>query len=118
MVKIVGTNNIVFSSGDEYTSYRGPNILFAVRNSTDAYGYTIDSNVLGLGLERAHGIFWNLVYLQTVAVFLYINLFLRFKFQNIMLGLLAMIMSWSSTGLLLCALLILLFTFLPQSRSV
>ena len=116
VVKIVGTSNIVFSSGDESAVYRGPNIFFAVRNSTDAYGYTIDSNVLGLGLERAHGIFWEpSVFTNYVAVFLYINLFLRFKIQNIMLGLLAMIMSWSSTGLLLCALLILLFTFLPQS---
>lgn len=118
MVRILGSSNVVFSSGDESVLFRGPNILFAVRNSTDINGNVISSNVLGLGLERAHGIFWEpSVFVNYVAVFLYINIFLRFKIQNIILGLLAMIMAWSSTGLLLSALIVLLFTFLPNSTA-
>jgi hypothetical protein len=118
VVRILGSSNVVFSSGDESVLFRGPNILFAVRNSTDINGYAISSNVLGLGLERAHGIFWEpSVFVNYVAVFLYINIFLRFKIQNIILGLLAMIMAWSSTGLLLSALIVLLFTFLPNSTA-
>ena len=118
VVKMVGTTNVAYSSSDGTALFQGPNILFAVRNSTDINGYAISSNVLGLGLERAHGIFWEpSVFVNYVAVFLYINIFLRFKIQNIILGLLAMIMAWSSTGLLLSALIILLFTFLPNSSA-
>ena len=118
VVRIIGSDNVVFSSSDESVLYRGPNILFAVRNSTDVNGYPIASDVLGLGLERAHGIFWEpSVFVNYVAVFLYINIFLRFKIQNIVLGLLAMIMAWSSTGLLLSALIVILFTFLPNSTA-
>ena len=118
VVRILGSTNVVFSSGDESALFRGPNIFFAVRNSTDINGYPISSNVLGLGLERAHGIFWEpSVFVNYVAVFLYINIFLRFKIQNTIIGLLAMIMAWSSTGLLLSALIVLLFTFLPNSAA-
>ncbi len=116
VVGIVGSTNVVYTSSDGSVLFQGPNILFAVRNSTDINGYAVSSNVLGLGLERAHGIFWEpSVFVNYVAIFLYINIFLRFKIQNIILGLLAMIMAWSSTGLLLSALIILLFTFLPNS---
>ena len=118
VVRIIGSDNVVFSSSDESVLFRGPNILFAVRNSTDVNGYPIASDVFGLGLERAHGIFWEpSVFVNYVAVFLYINIFLRFKIQNIVLGLLAMIMAWSSTGLLLSALIVILFTFLPNSTA-
>ena len=116
VVKIFGSDNVVYASGDGSALYRGPNILFAVRNSTDMNGYTIASNVLGLGLERAHGIFWEpSVFVNYVAIFLYINIFLRFKLKNIILGFLAMIMAWSSTGMLLSALIVILFAFLPNS---
>ena len=116
VVKIFGSDNVVYASGDGSALYRGPNILFAVRNSTDMNGYTIASNVLGLGLERAHGIFWEpSVFVNYVAIFLYINIFLRFKIKNIILGFLAMIMAWSSTGMLLSALIVILFAFLPNS---
>lgn len=116
VVKIFGSDNVVYASGDGSALYRGPNILFAVRNSTDMNGYTIASNVLGLGLERAHGIFWEpSVFVNYVAIFLYINIFLRFKIKNIILGFLAMIMAWSSTGMLLSALIVILFALLPNS---
>jgi hypothetical protein len=118
VVRVFGSNNIVSASADGSVLFRGPNILFAVRNSTDIDGYPISGNVLGLGLERAHGIFWEpSVFVNYVAVFLYINIFLRFKIQNILIGFLAMIMAWSSTGLLLSALIVLLFTFLPNSTA-
>lgn len=118
VVRVFGSNNIVSASADGSVLFRGPNILFAVRNSTDIDGYPISGNVLGLGIERAHGIFWEpSVFVNYVAVFLYINIFLRFKIQNILIGFLAMIMAWSSTGLLLSALIVLLFTFLPNSTA-
>lgn len=118
VVKIFGSDNVVYASGDGSALYRGPNILFAVRNSTDMNGYTIASNVLGLGLERAHGIFWEpSVFVNYVAIFLYINIFLRFNIKNIILGFLAMIMAWSSTGMLLSALIVILFAFLPNSEG-
>ena len=63
VVKIFGSDNVVYASGDGSALYRGPNILFAVRNSTDMNGYTIASNVLGLGLERAQVYSGSRVYL-------------------------------------------------------
>lgn len=118
IVRVVGHDHIVFMTKDESALYRGPNILFAVRGSTDANGVPVDSNVLGLGFERAHGIFWEpSVFVNYVALFLYINLFLRFNAKNVLLGLSAIVMAWSSTGFLLAAIVVIAFTFIPNATA-
>lgn len=111
-----GSRQVFFSSQDANAFYYGVNPLLMVRGATDTEGHIVHSNLFGIGLERAHGIFWEpSVFVNYVAVYLYINLFLSLNLRKVVLGLIAMVMAYSSTGLLLAAILVFLFTFYPGS---
>ena len=115
-VRITGSRSIFLTSQDANAFYYGVNPLLMVRGATDSDGHIVHSNLFGLGLERAHGIFWEpSVFVNYVAVYLYINLFLSLNLRKVLLGLVAMVMAYSSTGLLLAAILVFLFTFYPGS---
>lgn len=114
--KILPTR-ILFSSLDKSSVYFGPNPIFFVRHNLDTLGNVVDGNVLGLGLDRAHGIFWEpSVFVNYVGFFIFLNLFVKLNWSNVFIGFVAIVLAWSSTGLLLALILTLLFLFGPQKN--
>lgn len=106
---------VLFTSVDNGSSYFGPNQLLFIRHNLDSFGNIVQGDVLGLGLDRAHGLFWEpSVFVNYVAFFTFLNLFVKLNWFNVILGFVSILLSWSSTGLLLAIVLAILFLFGPE----
>lgn len=91
---------------DDAAVYSGPNVLFMIRSHINNYSEIVLSDLFGFGLQRAHGIFWEpSVFACYVSIFVFINIFIRFNLGSIVLGVIAMLFAWSSTGFLLLLLI-------------
>lgn len=94
--------NQVILAQSESAVYTGPNILFMIRSHLNNSSEVILNNLFGIGIQRAHGIFWEpSVFANYTALFIFINVFVSFSLPRIVLGIVAIIFAWSSTGFLL-----------------
>ena len=100
---------------DEHKHWRGIHPLLSISVLVDYTGQELPANLLGLGLERAHGLFTEPgVFVNYVALFLFLNLFVNFHKKNLALGVLAILAAWSSTGLLLLLFLAVSYFFFAR----
>lgn len=103
IISLFPTQNVLFSSIDEGARYLGYFYVFFQRTTVDYLGNLDPTfiNYFGFPIQRAHGLAWEpgnfSVY---VNIFIFLNLFLFKIRRNVMIGVLALVLAWSSIGLL------------------
>jgi len=109
------TKNILFTAinDERINPYVGYGYIFFQRmhlTYLDTLGYGV-FNFFDFEIFRAHGIFWEPGVFATYAnIFIFLNLFIFKKRSNVILGLIAIFLSWSTTGM--TVLLIQIFYYL------
>ena len=104
IVSFFPTENVLFTEFDGKTKYVGYLYLFFQRINLDYFGNFNPTyiNYFGIQLHRAHGLAWEpgnfSVY---VNIFIFLNLFIFKNKRNIIIGVLAMVLSWSTSGLII-----------------
>jgi len=103
IISFFPTQNVLFSSVDEGARYVGYFYVFFQRATVNYFGNLDPTfiNYFGFQLQRAHGIAWEpgnfSVY---VNIFIFLNLFIFKNKRNVIMGIFAMVMAWSTSGLI------------------
>jgi len=76
-------------------------------------------NIFNFEIFRAHGIFWEPgVFATYTNIFVFLNLFVLKKPTNVILGIMAIFLSWSSTGIAVLLLQISYFSFMTLKFNI
>lgn len=103
IISLFPTQNVLFSSVDDGARYIGYFYVFFQR-ATVNYSGNLDPTVInyfGFPIQRAHGLAWEPGNFSAyVNIFIFLNLFLFKNRRNVIIGVLALVMAWSTNGLL------------------
>lgn len=103
IISLFPTQNVLFSSFDEGARYLGYFYVFFQRTVIDYLG-NLDPTYIsyfGFKIQRAHGLAWEPGNFSAyVNIFIFLNLFLFKNRRNVIIGVLALVMAWSTNGLL------------------
>ena len=97
------TQNVLFSSVDLKDKYLGYWPFVLQRAHVNYFGVVELSwvDLLGIKISRAHGLAWEPGnFASIVNVFVFINLFIRRNYRSAMIGVIAVILSFSTNGFL------------------
>ena len=114
LISFFPTENVIFKSVDGGASYVGYFNIFFQRNNVNYFGLLepIYSNVFGLKLYRAHGVFWEpgnfAVYMN---IFLFLNIYVFYNLRNILLSIIALVLAWSTIGFLVMSIQFIVYIF-------
>ena len=104
IISLFPTQNVLFSSVDEGARYLGYFYVFFQRATVNYFGNLDPTfiNYFGFPIQRAHGLAWEPGNFSTyVNIFIFLNLFLFKNRRNVIIGVLALVLAWSTNGLLL-----------------
>ena len=103
IISLFPTKNVLFSTVDGGARYLGYFYVFFQRTIIDYFG-NLDPTFIsyfGFKIQRAHGFAWEPGNFSAyVNIFIFLNLFLLKNRRNVILGIMAMVLAWSSSGLL------------------
>ena len=112
IISLFPTQNTLFSSVDEGARYVGYFYVFFQRAHVNYLGNFDPTfiNYFGYPIQRAHGLAWEPGNFSAyVNIFIFLNLFLFKNRRNVIIGVLALVLAWSSVGLLVMLLQFLYF---------
>ena len=104
IISLFPTQNTLFSSVDEGARYVGYFYVFFQRATVNYFGNLDPTfiNYFGFPIQRAHGLAWEPGNFSAyVNIFIFLNLFLFKNRRNVIIGVLALVLAWSTNGLLL-----------------
>ena len=110
IISLFPTQNVLFSSVDEGARYIGYFYVFFQRTIINYLGNMDPTliNYFGYSIQRAHGLAWEPGNFSAyVNIFIFLNLFLLKNRRNVIMGVLALVLAWSTNGLL-----VMLFQFI------
>jgi hypothetical protein len=103
IISVFPTENTLFSSADQGTKYVGYFFMFFQRTNVDWWG-DLEPNYIsyfGFQLQRAHGLAWEPGNFATyVNIFIFINLFIYNKTRYVAVGVVAIVVAWSTAGMI------------------
>jgi hypothetical protein len=103
IISLFPTKNVLFTSADEGAKYVGHLYTFFQRVNVNYFGNLEPNfiNYFGFELQRAHGLSWEpgnfSVY---VNVFIFLNLYIFKNRRNVIIGVIGLVLAWSTSGLL------------------
>jgi hypothetical protein len=103
IISVFPTENTLFSTLDGGSKYVGYLYLFFQRIHVDWWGDLEPSYIsyFGFQLQRAHGMAWEPGNFSTyVNVFIFLNLFIYKKTRYVALGVVAIVLAWSTSGMI------------------
>jgi hypothetical protein len=103
IISVFPTENTLFSTLDGGSKYVGYLYLFFQRIHVDWWGDLEPTYIsyFGFQLQRAHGLAWEPGNFATyVNIFIFINLFIYNKTRYVALGVLAIVVAWSTAGMI------------------
>ncbi|MGB0294930.1 MAG: O-antigen ligase family protein [Flavobacteriaceae bacterium] len=101
ILSLFPTQNVLFRQIDGKAAYVGYLYLFFQRINIDFKGFLDPTFIdyFGFTVQRAHGLAWEPGNFSTfVNVFIFLNLFIFKNVQRVLLGLLAILLAWSTSG--------------------
>lgn len=114
------TQNVLFSAVDLKSRYLGYWPLVLQRAPVNYFGSAslMPTDFFGIKVFRAHGLAWEPGnFASYVNVFVFVNLFIRKSSRSVILGVVALILAFSSTGLLVLIMQFAAFAII-NSRNV
>ena len=119
IMSIFPSNKIVFEAIDGNGRYSGHSIFLFQRLRMSGLGEFLDlkKSLFGLTVERAHGLAWEPGnYAAYVNIYVFLNLFHRLRWRNVVIGIFAVLLSQSTSGLIILS--IQLSYFFVRGRPV
>ena len=103
IISLFPTQNVLFSSVDETARYVGYFYVFFQRTHVNYLGNFDPTfiNYFGYPIQRAHGLAWEPGNFSAyVNIFIFLNLFIFKNRRNVIIGVLALVLAWSTSGFL------------------
>ena len=103
IISLFPTQNVLFSSDDEGARYVGYFYVFFQRTHVNYFGNLNPTfiNFFGFPIQRAHGLAWEPGNFSAyVNIFIFLNLFIFKNRRNVIIGVLALVLAWSTNGFL------------------
>lgn len=111
-MSVLPTNNVIFTAADGKSQYTGYSYFLFQRTHVNYFGDIegTKNSIGGLNLYRAHGFFWEPgVFAFFINLYSFINLFVYNRVNKLKYSVVAIVLTWSTTGFIVFAMQIVIY---------